>query len=78
MFSKIYVYYAYYIYMNPKAFWLYLIKSSERTSRKRKRKKRRRDGEIGKCKPNEMGALNMKYKKWNKLDKSKISSYSPA
>ena len=24
-----------------------------------------------------MGALNMKYKKWNKLDKSKRSSYSP-
>ena len=27
---------------------------------------------------NAMGALNMKYKKWNKLDKSKRSSYSPA
>ena len=26
-------------------------------------KKKKRDGEIGKCKPNEMGAMNMKQKK---------------
>ena len=32
---------------------------------------------IGEHKPNEVGALNMIYKKWNKLDKSKRSSYSP-
>ena len=25
----------------------------------------------------EIGALDMKYKKWNKLDKSKRSSYNP-
>ena len=29
------------------------------------------DGEIRKQKLNEMGTLNMKQKKWNKLDKSK-------
>ena len=40
-------------------------------------RKNMRDREIGKHKLNEMGALNMKYKKWNKLDKSKKSSYSP-
>ena len=34
------------------------------------------DGQIGKHKPNEMGALNMKQKKQNKLDKSKRFSYS--
>ena len=58
--------------MYTKAFLLWLIKAWERTS-----KKKRRDGEIGKHKLNEMGALNMKYKKWNKLDKSKRSSCSP-
>ena len=39
--------------------------------------KKRRDGKIGKHKLNEMKALNRKYKKWNKLDKSKRFSYSP-
>ena len=39
--------------------------------------KKRKDGEIGEYKLNEMGALNMKLKKGNKLDKSKRSSYSP-
>ena len=34
-------------------------------------------GDIGKHKLNEMGALNMKFKKWNKLDTSKTLSYSP-
>ena len=58
------------------AFLPCLIKSWERTSKKKKKKKRRRNGEIGKWKPNEMGVLNLKYKKWNKLDKSKRSSYS--
>ena len=35
-------------------------------------------GEVGKHKLNEMGALNMKQKKWNKPDKSKKSSYGSA
>ena len=48
-------------------FLLFLIKSWERTLKK----KRRRDGETGQQKLNEMGALNLKYKEWNKLDKSK-------
>ena len=43
----------------------------------RKNIKKRREGKIGQHKLNEMGALNMKYKKWNKLDKSKRLSYSP-
>ena len=47
--------YEVYIYMKPKAFWLHLIKSWERTS-----ERKRRDGGIGKHKPNEMGAMNMK------------------
>ena len=34
-------------------------------------------GDIGKHKLNEMGAWNMKFKKGNKLDRSKILSYSP-
>ena len=38
-------------------------------------KKKKKDGEIGEHTLNEMGALNMKQKKWNKLDKR--SSYSP-
>ena len=37
--------------------------------------KTKQDGEIEKHKLNEMGALDMKYKKWNKLDKR--SSYRP-
>ena len=41
------------------------------------KKKKRRYGEIGKHKLNEMGALNMKFKKWNKLDENKRFSYSP-
>ena len=49
-----------------------LIKVWERISKKKKR-----DGEIRKHKLNEMGTLNMKWKKWNILDKSKRSSYSP-
>ena len=43
----------------------------------RKHIRKKRDGETEKYKLNEMGALNMKHKKWNKLDKSKRSSYSP-
>ena len=42
----------------------------------RKNIKERRHREIGKQKLNEMRALNMKYKKRTKLDKSKRSSYS--
>ena len=34
-------------------------------------------GDIGKHKLIEMGALNMKFKKWNKLDTRKTLSYSP-
>ena len=41
------------------------------------KKTKRRDGEIGKHKLNETGALNMKWKKWNKLEKNKRSSYNP-
>ena len=41
-------------------------------------KKKGRYGEIGEHKLNEMGALNVKQKKWNKLDKNKRSSYDPA
>ena len=37
----------------------------------------RKNGEIGKHELNEMGALTMKLNKWNKLDKSERSSYSP-
>ena len=59
-----------YIYMYTKAILLSLIKASETTSKKRKY------GEIGKHKLNEMGALNMKEKKWNKLNKNK-RSYNP-
>ena len=33
-----------------------------------------RDGEIGNYKLNEIGTLSMKFKKWNKLDKSERSS----
>ena len=40
-------------------------------------KRKRRDEEIRKHKLNEMGTLNMKQKKWNKLDTSKRSSYNP-
>ena len=43
----------------------------------RKNIKKRREGKIRKHKLSEMGALNMKEKKWNKLGKSKRSSYSP-
>ena len=43
----------------------------------RKSIKRRGGGDIGKHKLNEMGALNMKYKKWNKLHISKRSSCGP-
>ena len=40
--------------------------------RKNIKKKSRRDGQIGKYKLNEMGALKMKQKMWEKkLDKSK-------
>ena len=59
--AKIHVFKKIYIY--TKAFLLHLIKTWERTLKK--------DGEIGEHKLNEMGALDMKYKKWNKLDKSK-------
>ena len=57
--------------MYTKVFLLYLIKAWERTLKKK------RDGEIGEHKLNQMGALDMKYKNWNKLGISKTSSYSP-
>ena len=60
-----------FIYVYIKVFLLCLIKTWERTS-----KKKDRDGEIGKHKLNEI-ALNVKQKKWNKLGKSIRSSYSP-
>ena len=47
--------------MYTQAFLLHLIKAWQRTSKKKR--------EIGKYKLNEMGALNMKLKKWNKLGK---------
>ena len=59
--------------MFTKAFLLHLKKAWERTQTK----KRWRKQLIGKHKLNEMGALNMKFKKGNKLDRSKILSYSP-
>ena len=68
VFSKIYIIYILYIYLYTKAFCTILGKGLS------KNVKKRRDGEIEK---NEMGALNMKQEKWNKLDKSKRSSYSP-
>ena len=37
-------------------------------------KKRRRDGEIGKHELNEMGSMNVKQTKWNKLDKRSPNS----
>jgi len=40
-------------------------------------KKKKGDGDVGKDKLNEMGALNMKSKKWNKPDNSERSAYSP-
>ena len=43
----------------------------------RKDIKKKGDGDIGKDKLNEMGALNMKSKKWNKPDKSERSAYGP-
>ena len=48
----------------------FLIKVWERTTTKL-------DREIGKHKLNEMGTLNVKEKKWNKLDKNKKLSYNP-
>ena len=39
--------------------------------------KKKRDGGIGKHKLNEMRALNMKYRKCNKVDKSKRALCSP-
>ena len=65
-----YVLYILFTYMYTKAFLLCLIKAWERTSKNG-------DGEIGKHKLDEIRARNMKQKKWNKLDKSKISPYSP-
>ena len=56
-----------FIYTYTNAFLLHLIKAWERTLKKKKRK----DGEIGEHKLNEMGALNIKYKKWNNLGQSK-------
>ena len=38
---------------------------------------KKKEREIGKHKLNEMGALNMKLKKWKKLDKSKRASHRP-
>ena len=58
--------------MYTRAFLLHLTKAWEKTL-----KKKRRYGEIGKHKLNEMAALNMKFKKWNKLDENKRFSYSP-
>ena len=59
-------------YKYAKAFLLHLIKAWERTL-----KQKRRDGEIEEHKLNEMGALNMKQEKWNKLGKSERSSGFP-
>ena len=64
--------YIIYIHVH-KALLLCLIKAWERTPQKTKR----RDGEIGKHKLNETGALNLKWKKWNKLDRNKRSSNNP-
>ena len=61
---KIYMYL--HIDMYAKVCLLCLEKAWNRTSKKL------RDGEIGKHKLNEMGALNMKNKKWNKQDKIEI------
>ena len=41
------------------------------------KKNKKRNEETGKQKLNEMGILNIKQKKWNKLDESKRSPYSP-
>ena len=59
--------------MHIKAFLPHLTKAWERTSKKKKERERERerDGEIGKYKLNEMGALIMELKKWDKLDKSR-------
>ena len=60
--------------------YIYVYKSFSTTLDKGLRKNKnnkKRDGEIGKHTLNEMEALNMKQKKWNKLDKSKRSSYNP-
>ena len=70
MFSKIYIIHTIYIYIH-KSFSTMLDKGL------RKNIKKKRDGEIGKHKLNEMVALSMKKKKWNKLVKSKKSSYCP-
>ena len=55
---------------------IYVYKSFSTTLDKGMRKniKRKRAGKIGKHKLYEMGALNIKYKKWNKLDESIKSS----
>ena len=55
------VYIFLYICVCTKAFLLHLIKAWERTSTRKKE----RDGEIGEHKLNELGALIMKYEKWN-------------
>ena len=57
--------------------YLAVLENSSNHTWKRILKERERDVEIGEHKLNEMGVLNMKFKKWNKLDKSKISSHSP-
>ena len=64
-FKKI-IYYTHYLYMC-------VYKSFSTMLNKRLRKTKKEEME----KLNERRALNMKYKKWNKLDKSKRSSYSP-
>ena len=69
-FSKIYLLYCtydLYVYVY-KDFLLCLITAWERIATRKRWRKR---------KLNEMGVLNMEYKKWNKLDKSKRSSYNP-
>ena len=59
--------------------YIYVYKSFFTTLDKglKKYQKKRRDGEIVKHKLNEMGPLNMKQRKRNKLVKSKRSLYSP-
>ena len=47
------------------------------TWQKLEKEQQKRDREIGKHKLNEMGALNMKLKKWKKLEKSKRASHRP-
>ena len=57
MLSKLYILYTLFIYMYTEVFLLLLIKVWERTWEQQQKK---RDGDVGKHKLNEMGALNIK------------------